>query len=135
MEASFNCFSAMVLLFGAVGRIKPALTVFLWWNIFSTFACLPLNITLFHAKTGDEQLELKRRIVVKRNQTTTTPPPDAFDLTSIARFFSQFATVEYFYARIGITVVATLAKMYVLYDYIGFYWSIQGFPYSYQLPE
>ncbi|XP_075553578.1 uncharacterized protein LOC142586212 [Dermacentor variabilis] len=63
LEASFNCFSAMILLFGAVGRIKPALTVFLYWNVFSTITCLPLNIGLFHTKSGDEQysLDFKQR--------------------------------------------------------------------------
>ncbi|XP_065285183.1 uncharacterized protein [Dermacentor albipictus] len=110
MEASFNCFSAMILLFGAVGRIKPALTVFLYWNVFSTITCTPLNIGIFHTKSGDEQYSLVRRLIIKRNMTTTTAPPDTFDLTSIARFFSQLATVEYFYARMGITVIATIIK-------------------------
>ncbi|KAL3249013.1 hypothetical protein MRX96_056214 [Rhipicephalus microplus] len=96
MESSFNCFSAMILLFGAVGV---------------------------------------RRVIIRRNQTTTTAHPDAFDLTSIARFFSQFVTTEYFYARMGITVVASIAKVYMLYEYITFYKDLEDVPYNYALPE
>ncbi|XP_054922874.1 uncharacterized protein [Dermacentor andersoni] len=135
MEASFNCFSAMILLFGAVGRIKPALTVFLYWNVFSTITCMPLNIGLFHTKSGDEQYSLVRRLIIRRNMTTTTAPPDSFDLTSIARFFSQLATVEYFYARMGITVIAAIVKAYVLFVYIGFYRDLHNAPYNYVLQE
>ncbi|KAL1481580.1 hypothetical protein MTO96_034374 [Rhipicephalus appendiculatus] len=135
MESSFNCFSAMILLFGALGRIKPALTVFLYWNIFSTITCMPLNLGLFHTKSGDEPYTLVRRVVIKRNQTTTTAHPDAFDLTSIARFFSQFVTTDYFYARMGITVIASIAKVYMLYVYITFYKDIEDVPYNYMLQE
>ncbi|KAH7937490.1 hypothetical protein HPB49_012713 [Dermacentor silvarum] len=115
IESSFNCFSAMILLFGAVGRIKPALTVFLYWNVFSTITCMPLNIGLFHTKSGDE--------------------PYSLDLTSIARFFSQLATVEYFYARMAITIIAALVKGYVLFVYIGFYRDLHDVPYNYMLQE
>ncbi|KAL3249012.1 hypothetical protein MRX96_056214 [Rhipicephalus microplus] len=135
MESSFNCFSAMILLFGAVGRIKPALTVFVYWNVFSTITCMPLNLGLFHTKSGDEPYSLVRRVIIRRNQTTTTAHPDAFDLTSIARFFSQFVTTEYFYARMGITVVASIAKVYMLYEYITFYKDLEDVPYNYALPE
>ncbi|KAL3249014.1 hypothetical protein MRX96_056214 [Rhipicephalus microplus] len=121
MESSFNCFSAMILLFGAVGRIKPALTVFVYWNVFSTITCMPLNLGLFHTKSGDEPYSLVRRVIIRRNQTTTTAHPDAF--------------TEYFYARMGITVVASIAKVYMLYEYITFYKDLEDVPYNYALPE
>ncbi|XP_077539765.1 uncharacterized protein LOC144152369 [Haemaphysalis longicornis] len=136
METSFSSFSAVVLVFGAIGRIKPALTVFLVWNSFSTVASAAVNLGLFYTKTRDDRFELVRKVIITRNMTTTTPEPDKFDLTSIARFFSQFTTIEYFYARLGITVVATAAKICMLYQYIMFYFNVLWtLPYSYQLQE
>ncbi|KAH8020727.1 hypothetical protein HPB51_003215 [Rhipicephalus microplus] len=82
-------------------RIKPALTVFVYWNVFSTITCMPLNLGLFHTKSGDE----------------------------------PYSLTEYFYARMGITVVASIAKVYMLYEYITFYKDLEDVPYNYALPE